>query len=293
MSSPVVATVKTLRSADGTPIHAEAVGNPRNPHVVFVHEMMLCSGVFDELVGDRRLTDHLYLVRYDLRCHGKSGVGHGEEGLHPTRHADDFRAVVTAFGVQRPIVVAWGLGATAVADVCASTCTNPISGVVFIAPLPFLCTSVPRGATGRMLEVTNVLRSSQDAAISARAKTELVHALFSGSARQVPDMLKSAWLGMSVAQPSEVTRSILSAPHDPAKLLQAGRQGLPLMILVGSQDTLVDGPAVVGELRRHFRNAEAHVVEGGSHALFFDKKDEFVRLLLVFAGRLAVMSLMS
>ena len=125
MSSPVVATVKTLRSADGTPIHAEAVGNPRNPHVVFVHEMMLCSGVFDELVGDRRLTDHLYLVsdldlrsdsvlnytasqvRYDLRCHGKSGVGHGEEGLHPTRHADDFRAVVTAFGVQRPIVVAW------------------------------------------------------------------------------------------------------------------------------------------------------------------------------------------
>ena len=60
------------------------------------------------------------------------------------------------------------------------------------------------------------------------------------------------------------------------------------MILVGSQDTLVDGPAVVGELRRHFRNAEAHVVEGGSHALFFDKKDEFVRLLLVFAGRLAV-----
>lgn len=59
---PPATVVKTPRSADGTRIHAEAVGDPRNPHVVFIHEATLCCLVFDELFQDARLTDHLYLV---------------------------------------------------------------------------------------------------------------------------------------------------------------------------------------------------------------------------------------
>lgn len=59
----VVCTAQTLRSRDGTNIHAEAVGDPRNPHVVVIHEVTLSSAVFDDLLRDRRLTDHLYLVR--------------------------------------------------------------------------------------------------------------------------------------------------------------------------------------------------------------------------------------
>lgn len=56
------AVVKTPRSADGTLIYGEGVGNPRNPHVVFIHEATLCSSVFDQLFQDVRLTEHLYLV---------------------------------------------------------------------------------------------------------------------------------------------------------------------------------------------------------------------------------------
>ncbi|KAI8976629.1 alpha/beta-hydrolase [Trametes punicea] len=290
--SSVSTTSRTLRSVDGTVIHAEAVGDHGNPHVVFIHEVTFCSAVFDELFNDRRLADHLYLVRYDLRCHGRSGIIRGEEGQHPTRHADDFLAVVNGFRLHRPMIVAWGFGATVVTDICASVSPNPVMGVVLIAPLSFLCPGMPQMATDRMLAITQALRSSQDAVISARAKTEFVNGLFAGCSRHVPDMLKSAWLGHSIAQPPEVTRCVVSAPHDPSGLLEAGRQGLPLMVLVGSQDALVNGSAVVGELRRHFRNSEAHVVDGGSHTLFFDRQDDFVRLLLVFVGRLAVMTLM-
>ncbi|KAI9066841.1 alpha/beta-hydrolase [Trametes sanguinea] len=292
-TAAATSTVKTLRSSDGTVIHAEAVGNPRNPPVVFLHEVTLCSAVFDEVFYDRRLAEHLYLVRYDLRCHGRSGMAIHPDGQHPARHGEDFTAVVNAFGLRRPIVVAWGFGAAIAGDICASSSHNPISGVVFIAPLPFLDPRLPRSATERMLGLTQLLRSSQDTVITARAKTELVNGFFAGSTRQVPDMLRSAWLGYSIAQPPEATQAILAAPHDPSKLLEAGRQGLPLMLLLGSNDALVDCPAVASELRRHFRNAEAHVVEGGSHALFFDKHAEFVKLLLVFVGRLAVMTLMS
>lgn len=62
-------TVKTLRSSDGTSIYAEAVGSPMNPHIVFIHEVTLSSVVFDDLIRDRRLTDHLYLVRVQCTYH--------------------------------------------------------------------------------------------------------------------------------------------------------------------------------------------------------------------------------
>ncbi|KAI0350900.1 alpha/beta-hydrolase [Trametes cingulata] len=287
-----VATIKTVCSSDGSMLHAEGLGNPRNPHVVFIHEVTLSSAVFDELARDKRLTDHLYIVRYDLRCHGRSSSVSGDEGHHQTCYANDFNAVVRAFGLRRPVVVAWGLGAAVVTDVCASTNPIPISGAVFVSPLPFLGSEMPRAATERMLRMTQILRSSQDTVISARAKTELVNALFSGAARPVPDAIRAAWLGVSMSQPPDVTRAVLSRQHDASKLLEIGRQGFPLMILAGSNDALVNSTAVVAELRRHFREAEVHVVEGGSHALFVDKKDEFVKLLLVFVGRLAVMTLM-
>ena len=122
------AVVRTPRSSDGTHIYAEAVGNPRNPHVVFVHEATLCASVFDELFEDSRLTDHLFMVsgscscrmgrfahpgrlppqvRYDLRCHGRSGTARGAQAQSSSLHAADFAAVMGAFGLQRPIVVAW------------------------------------------------------------------------------------------------------------------------------------------------------------------------------------------
>ncbi|KAJ2969821.1 hypothetical protein NUW54_g12873 [Trametes sanguinea] len=169
-------TVKTLRSSDGTVIHAEAVGNPRNPPVVFLHEVTLCSAVFDEVFYDRRLAEHLYLVRYDLRCHGRSGMAIHQDGQHPARHGEDFTAVVNAFGLRRPIVVAWasvrGTPAAIAGDICASSSHNPISGVVFIAPLPFLDPRLPRSATERMLGLTQQLRSSQDTVITARQDEE-------------------------------------------------------------------------------------------------------------------------
>ncbi|KAI0367690.1 alpha/beta-hydrolase [Pilatotrama ljubarskyi] len=274
-----VATVKSVRSSDGTVIYAEAVGNPRNPHLVFIHEVTFSSVVFDELLWDRRLTDHLYIVRYDLRCHGRSGSVNGEESQRQTCYADDLQAVVRAFGLRRPIVCPQS--AAVVADVCASSDTFPISGAVFVSPLPFLGPELPRIATERMLRLTDVLRSSQDTVISARAKTELVNGLFAASACPIPDALRSAWLGVSMSQPPEVTRAVLSRQHDASKLLEAARQGMPLMLLVGTKDALVNNDAVVGKLLRHFREAEVHAVDAG-HALFIDKQDDFVKLLLVF-----------
>ena len=143
-------------------------------------------------------------------------------------------------------------------------------------------------ATSRMVQVMQTLSASRDPVELGRAKTDFVDGLFAGPARRIPDAIKAAWLGRSISQDPESTNHALSRAHDPTKLLEAGRRGLPLMILIGSEDALVNCPAVVRELRRHFRNSEVHSIEGGSHALFIDRKEEFIQHLLMFVGRLAV-----
>jgi pimeloyl-ACP methyl ester carboxylesterase len=55
-------TSKLCPSSDGTIIYAEAVGNPTNPSVVFVHGFALSGIVFDKLFADARMIDKLYLV---------------------------------------------------------------------------------------------------------------------------------------------------------------------------------------------------------------------------------------
>ena len=54
--------VKHLSSNDGTPIYAEAIGNPENPHVVLAHGLNLSSATFNNLFEDKRLLENVYLV---------------------------------------------------------------------------------------------------------------------------------------------------------------------------------------------------------------------------------------
>ena len=180
--------------------------------------------------------------------------------------------------------------AAVVADICAHATPSPppVAGVVFVAPLPFLGAAMTYGVAPPLVDVVQTLGAARDAAVLGRAKTAFVDALVASPARRIPDATKAAWLGRSVAQEPEATNGVFCRAQDATRLLDAGRRGLPLMVLVGAEDALVDSAAVVRELRRHFRNSEAHVVAGGSHALFVDRRDEFVKHLLMFVGRLAV-----
>jgi hypothetical protein len=54
--------VKILRSTDGTTIFAEATGDPNNLHFVLLSGLTLSGCVFDEMCGDQRLLDSLYIV---------------------------------------------------------------------------------------------------------------------------------------------------------------------------------------------------------------------------------------
>lgn len=127
---PFLPTSKLLRSADGTEIYAEAIGDPSKPTLVFVHGIAVSSLCFDNIFTDPKWTDRVYLVglqflryyylnglqyfeslkfrlkvRYDARGHGRSGKPEDEKAWESKHLAEDFDAVVNGFNLYRPYLV--------------------------------------------------------------------------------------------------------------------------------------------------------------------------------------------
>ena len=103
---------KRLISPDGTLVYAEAVGMPSNPHLVFLHGFSLSTVVFDSIFHNTRYADAFYLVRYDIRGHGRSGKPKNPEAYASQRFAQDYATVANAFELKRPIFVGWSWGST-------------------------------------------------------------------------------------------------------------------------------------------------------------------------------------
>jgi pimeloyl-ACP methyl ester carboxylesterase len=59
---PSIQTIHAV-SADGTKIFAEAIGNPSNPVVVFVHGFSSSGLVFEKQFANSMMQENLYQVR--------------------------------------------------------------------------------------------------------------------------------------------------------------------------------------------------------------------------------------
>ncbi len=96
-----------LTSDDGTKIWAEATGNPTKPPVIFIHGLACTALVFEKQFSDREMLENLYLIRYELRGHGRSAHPEKAEAYASIRHAEDFRKVCETFGAVKPFICGW------------------------------------------------------------------------------------------------------------------------------------------------------------------------------------------
>lgn len=128
------------------------------------------------------------------------------------------------------------------------------------------------------------LFSTDDVVLSAQTKIAFIDSLFNDP-DSVPVGLKWSWLGSSIVQNPVACKALLSRTQDPGKLLQAGSKGLPLMMISGTRDTQVQGDVVVRLMEPHFKDVEVHTIPGGSHAMFYDHSEVFVKAVAEFATR--------
>ena len=96
-----------VTSGDGTKIWAEAAGNPSKPAVVFIHGFSCTALHFSKQFSDPKLLENLHLIRYDVRGHGRSDQPLEAKDYESLRHAEDFKAVIDTFGVEKPFVAGW------------------------------------------------------------------------------------------------------------------------------------------------------------------------------------------
>ncbi|KDR74313.1 hypothetical protein GALMADRAFT_123754 [Galerina marginata CBS 339.88] len=280
-----ISVERLLKSSDGADIFARAVGNHNNPSLVFIHGLALSGAVFDDLFKEEYLVDRFYLVSYDMRGHGRSGKPDTVEGHASTLYADDFATVVKAFNLDAPILIGCNL-ATVACDICTHLAPGSISGIVYAAGLPYIGPIMNEVGTPLVLGFLPGLFSTDDVVLSANTKVAFTDSLFNDP-DNVPISIKWSWLGAATLQTPAVCRSLLSRIQDPEKLFQAGASGLPLMLISGSRDTQVQGDIVVRLMKPHFKDIEAHTIPGGSHALFYDNLEDFMRYVAEFANRVA------
>jgi hypothetical protein len=124
---------RMLISADGTEIYANAIGDPSNQAIVFIHGFVWSLMAFDDIFTNPHWTNQFHLVRflvssmcsrlnevpimyhtlrvtkvrYDVRGHGRSGKPDADEAWESKRFAEDFDTVVNAFKLRKPFVAGW------------------------------------------------------------------------------------------------------------------------------------------------------------------------------------------
>ncbi|KAJ6488275.1 alpha/beta-hydrolase [Mycena vitilis] len=276
---------KLCTSSDGTLIYAEASGNPANPSVVFAHGFALSLIVFDELFANGRMLDTLYLVRYDVRGHGRSGKPGDAAGYASSLYAADFAAVAQEFALNMPVFVGWSAGAPICSDICSHISPVPISGVIAMSGALCVATAF-KTLKPKLLEMMPKFRSS-DANTALTTRVEFVDTVFTNPDK-VPFAVKAAWMGSTVLFLPEISTAI-STGHKPdqTKLAELGAQGFPAMILYGTEDRIQDGSVAAAEARPHFTDLEVAAIEGGSHSVFYDNLDETIGRILAFCRRVS------
>jgi len=273
--------VKTLRSPDGTVIHAEAAGDRNKPAIVFLHGFSLSSVVFDPLFADPMWTDYAFLVKYDLRGHGRSGKPDDEAYWDSKRIADDFRVVVEAFDVKQTFIVAWSLGASHIVDILAYHPISSILGLINIAGLPYMDQDlIGRVGTPEVLSHVPALTQSED-----REAFETAAEIFLNMCSPLyPLGLREACLAVVLTQPVPVTLWTLHRSHEKEALMDVGRKtNMPLLLLYGDRDLVMIGEELEKALTG-WQNMKTIILEGGGHMPWLECSDVFREILFRWMG---------
>ncbi|KAF8465887.1 Alpha/Beta hydrolase protein [Gautieria morchelliformis] len=271
---------RVLKSSDGCEIYAEATGQPRHPHVVLIHGMTFCGAVFDDFCRLPDMLQNLYVVRYDMRGHGRSGKPEAAEGHVSKLYADDFMTVVAAFGLKKPVLAAWSFGGTVAMDLAANITPNPISGVFYINS-----TSLQRRSGTPLMAV--IMSLEADIATSALALQRMRQACFDAPHTEQPSFYdKCFYAGMQAFQPYAARRVGLGRSTDPEPYIRLLKEGkVEVFVYYGKHDALLDGAVLEAEMKETTMNVEVSVVENGCHAIFWQFPKETATTLIRFAKR--------
>jgi pimeloyl-ACP methyl ester carboxylesterase len=120
----------SVAGAGGVPLNVVSAGDPSNPSILLVHGIGQSYVSWENQLRSP-LTDHFFVVAYDLRGHGNSGKPWNKEAYQDYRQwAGDVQAVIAAMHLDHPVLVGWSYGTLAVADYLRAYGASGLRGIV-------------------------------------------------------------------------------------------------------------------------------------------------------------------
>ncbi|MBO1078074.1 alpha/beta fold hydrolase [Roseomonas haemaphysalidis] len=143
------------RSADGTVLTGDALGDPAAPEILFIHGLRQSRLSWERQFADPALSG-FRLVRFDLRGHGDS-----DKPATPSAYADadrwaeDVAAVIAAAGLRRPVLVGWSLGGYVAGAYLRQQGAGRVSGVNLVDAVSKLSPDLLTPLAGRFARSTS------------------------------------------------------------------------------------------------------------------------------------------
>jgi non-heme chloroperoxidase len=266
-----------IRGGAGAEIHVDEAGDRSGRPVLFIHGISQCR-----LAWRRQFTSglgrDLRLVAMDLRGHGRSdrpSADYGEPGLW----ADDVRGVITALGLDDPILCGWSYGGVVIGDYLRTYGEQALGGICFVSAVSRLGEPV-MPFLGEEFLATLPGMFSDDVPTSVAALQRFIR--LTTSADPTPEDSYLA-LGYNSVVPPQVRHAMLSRTVDHDDVLS--RLTKPLLLTHGVEDQVVL-PAMSEHHARLVPHAKASYYEGIGHSPFLEDAERFDAELLAFASAL-------
>ena len=125
-SNDAIVRSHRISGGGGVEIHVDETGDPSGRPVLFIHGISQCRLAWRRQLSSG-LGHDLRLVAMDLRGHGLSdrpSDDYDESGAW----ADDVRGVITALGLDEPILCGWSYGGVVIGDYLKTTASRHWAG---------------------------------------------------------------------------------------------------------------------------------------------------------------------
>lgn len=281
-----------MAGADGTRLAVyQATAGPDAPVVLFVHGWAQSSGCFRRQLGDAWLGERYHLAALDLRGHGASDVpDDADDGFaDPTRWAADLAAVLEVLPDRPVVLVGWSYGGLVIADHIAHCGPGRVAGIVLVGAITGIGRGQRAGRVGPVMRAALPAALDENPAVAVPALTAFVGGWEPGG---LPGAEVQRLIGTALATPPWVRAALFDRVADGAAFARvAGEAGLPVLVLHGTDDQVVDRLAAEHHLatipgaRADWWAGHGHLPFLADHRRFAATLDAFTTACLPTKGR--------
>ncbi len=264
-----------VQSTDGLNLAVYEAGNPDGPAILFLHGFNQSALCWHLQTEDRDLRARFRMVAYDIRGHGASDQP--EDMARYANDADfaaDTHAVITALGLQRPVLVAWSYAGRLVSDYVRRHGTTAIAGINYVGAR---LDSDPAFNGPGTAHFRDMLRGDLEREIVA--VDNFLRACFFLPPPE-KHLKQARYYNMRV--PPRIRRAHLTRPADDGAVLAT--LDVPVLLTQGSRDNLVL-PGLAQARAKVIPGAMLSVYHGVGHMPFAEDIPRFNRELSDFVLR--------